>query len=461
MEKLSLVLAIAGVTAGHVNAGAEADAAAYVGVVPREWENHAVRFAPETFFERASRKLSHWAGYNKGNGFVVATSFSDDQCLHPVWESGVNVGRCMMAVDEDGNVAGSWKTNVVERKGKYEVTVNKYTGIGCWGSPFETDDVDTLDTGCKFLNRAIDGVGPIRSFQFSWNHMETTPKLASFKDAFYRGRVDFESNNDCNAFYDNMYSITRYWIQNSPDHTSCYQTEAADSTAPRSYRTVCGEGNDDTPGAPVNLWYTDNRCSEPVAEDHPWNQMFGMCYAPGTHPSQDIYGGARLYHSPFFGRSHGNAYREFCFEGGADVDEAGKKPQDKLAPWNTYKDITLRSSSSDGDDNGQPNGQCSDFCEEDGNPVAFQCTNWTPEICTEDQYGSWTCTDHSSCQLATWVSHSVQYNRKECRLDNGHVTDVYYSDANCTNYLHDSELPNGMNGQGACYCHNPEGWCNC
>merc|ERR1719335_1302133 len=114
-----------------------------------------------------------------------------------------------------------------------------------------------------------------------------------------------------------------------------------------SYMTYCGH-SEDGPGTPMNIWFDNDHCDgdreTAIMEPH------GQCMGTWAKPYEQIYGGARMYISPLFGRMRGDAYREFCFEAG---DGNGPNPADKLTPWNTYKDINvLDKSGSKGDEDG-------------------------------------------------------------------------------------------------------------
>jgi len=99
----------------------------------------------------------------------------------------------------------------------------------------------------------------------------------------------------------------------------------------------------------------------------PYVTMFNYCNAVGMPWYEQIYGGARLYNSPAFGRMHGNYYRDLCFRGG---NEDGMNPADKLTPWNRYKDIDIPRSGS-----GSGSGSGGDGSGGDNSPNSYPC--WT------------------------------------------------------------------------------------
>ena len=106
---------------------------------------------------------------------------------------------------------------------------------------------------------------------------------------------------------------------------------------------------------------------------------------------------------------------------------------------------------------------CSDICtgyEGTEGTVAFQCNGWTPEICHQDEHGSWNCHEISGCNVAGWRS-DADYNRKECHTADGRLFDAYYSDPSCTDYLSGEELPDGKYGEGTCFCNGRGDWCSC
>merc|ERR1711907_278972 len=94
------------------------------------------------------------------------------------------------------------------------------------------------------------------------------------------------------------------------------------------------------------------------------------------------------------------------------------------------------------------------------NALGFQCNDWTPEICHQDEHGSWSCPEISGCHVAEWHS-DADYNRKECHAADGRLFDAYYSDPSCTDYLFGHELPDGKHGEGICYCVANKAWCSC
>merc|ERR1712000_498538 len=87
------------------------------------------------------------------------------------------------------------------------------------------------------------------------------------------------------------------------------------------------------------------------------------CMSAGAEPAMEIYGGARAYHSRMLPR--GPKSREskgFCFVG----DSVGQaNTSDKLAPWRTYKDITIMHNDNDNGSSNDNDGDSGDGCSGD------------------------------------------------------------------------------------------------
>ena len=122
---------------------------------------------------------------------MVATAFSDDMCMHPIWESGTNVGDCNMAMDHAGTVMGSFRYVVKEKKGRYEVSSDVYYGNGmCMGMVADHEMHEKVNGGCHSGRKVhIDGTDAARSFQYSWLPFGMPPKIIEFGPAFYRGQL--------------------------------------------------------------------------------------------------------------------------------------------------------------------------------------------------------------------------------------------------------------------------------
>jgi len=331
-------------------------------MVPSAFKDHAVKFAPESTLTHVSRKLSSWMGFEKGAGFLTVTGFSDDMCMHPLWESGANVGRCMMAVNEDGYPAGSFRNKVVEYKGRYEMVTTMYSNVDCfdYGMSAESSVTEHVDTRCHKYKVALDGAGTVGSYQFSWLPFETTPKLVHFQYAHNRAQVEYDSYSTCNEdrLQGGMWNITRFIIQKAPPQTSCYRDPMGSG---RSYMTHCADSMNQGPGSPVNVWFNDDHCRNMAPESD--MVPFDHCMETNKPTWQQIYGGARIYNSPAFGRMHGQASKLICFTGGSD---RGDNPADKLTPWNTYSDIDARPNNNNDNNNGCNGSDCNNGCNGSG-----------------------------------------------------------------------------------------------
>jgi len=315
-------------------------------IIPKEFQEHEIHFAPETAFGRVSRTLGSWMGFEKGVGFLTVTAFSDDMCMHAVWETGVNVGRCMNATDKYGMPQGSYRNSVVERKGRFELHTKTFGDSFCWNSlppaasgqpPAVHSHVDVVDTRCHKFKVAIDGASGVGSYQYSWTAHDSHPKIADFKQELFRGRIEYDNWDTCwGDQIDSMWNMTRYTIQKAPAEKSCYR----DPYSPgRSYQTTCGNDkttvNNEGPSYPTNVYYSDDHCEH---REEYMDQHMSYCTQTNGYLPTEMYGGARIYNSPAFGRKmHGMASKFICFVGGNGG--SANQLEDKLTPWRRYKDI--------------------------------------------------------------------------------------------------------------------------
>jgi hypothetical protein len=133
--------------------------------------------------------------------------------------------------------------------------------------------------------------------------------------------------------------VHKYYFQVTPKDDACYQVPSA-SGGVSSYRTICSGEENEGVGHPTNIWYSDEMCQEETGT----NTTVDDCIHPlETH--EEIYGGARVYHSRNLPRApSGATVQHICF---ANDAEYGAELHAKLAPWNTYKDVIVP----DGDNN--------------------------------------------------------------------------------------------------------------
>ena len=154
--------------------------------LPEEWRQKGatLKFAPRdnTVGSRVSRYLKELFSFSPGTGFVVFTAFSDRECMHPTWESGMNVGQCMTATSSDGTMLGSLRADVVMSKGEIAVKIHTWTDPMCMStaSPMPTEEVAMVARlTCGSYKADINGQKSF-SGQYSFQNLDTIPKFYNF-----------------------------------------------------------------------------------------------------------------------------------------------------------------------------------------------------------------------------------------------------------------------------------------
>lgn len=359
----------------------------------------------------------------------------------------------MMGVDENtGHVFGSFRTIAIEKKGRMEIKTQVWDNNGmCMGSPSWDHAHAKVDTGCHGGGKVhIDGADTVHSVQYSWLPYETTPKIVSFGPNTYRGKIEFFNADECNNWDwqdARMSTFARWYIQQSPAMHTCFRTPTTHTTGgtvePRSYMTVCSDGEND-PGVPVNIYFRDDQCRE-VLEGHDLDVYypFDGCYGLHEGPNRQMLGGARLWHSHLLGDMGTDWNRLMCFNSD-HRGEDGKTLNDRLAPWNTYKDIKVpMDKGGDHDNNNDNNNDNGGGSQDIPGPGLCGCENaysWGQNFCNFDDGSSGTCENCFSNDMV------------DCFFDG-----LPWAGANdCAYRCFGAETPDDGPGIGSCGCETPD-----
>jgi hypothetical protein len=122
----------------------------------------------------------------QGVGFIKYTGFSDNECMHPKWETGLNIGQCLK-VDNGDTTTGSFRATYARVKNYHRVRVDKYTSMDCTGSATTTWPMQQRD-GCHHKGVTVDGAGHIGSGEYSFASMDDF-KFIDFNEDNTRGLV--------------------------------------------------------------------------------------------------------------------------------------------------------------------------------------------------------------------------------------------------------------------------------
>jgi hypothetical protein len=171
---------------------------------------------------------------------LTLTGFADDNCLHPVWESGLNVGICVQAMESNGTVVGSYRTSAMESKGKMTISTNSWSNGWCNGMVESTWDSEKVADNQCGPAKGVDGASRIHSGLYRFNPYGFTPLIVKFLTNL-RATIEYDGWSNCptNWHENSLTWALKYTIQKTAPFQTCYQWTDTMTGKVTSYMTTC------------------------------------------------------------------------------------------------------------------------------------------------------------------------------------------------------------------------------